>query len=74
MSERWPGEPADVELEEKDELDEEEGEEEEADEAEELPRLRGPGEEPQHAYGDLHRAAHEMFNRMHRLDRCVSES
>ena len=53
MSERWPGEPADVELEEKDELEEEEGEEEEAEEAEELPRLRGPGEEPQHAYGDL---------------------
>ena len=53
MSERWPGEPADVELEEKDELEEEEGEEEEAEEAEELPRLRGPGEEPQHAYGEF---------------------
>ncbi len=49
MSERWPGEPAQVE-----ELEEDEPEEaEEAEEDEQLPQLRGPGEEEQHAYGDL---------------------
>jgi 6,7-dimethyl-8-ribityllumazine synthase len=48
VSERWPGEPADVEeLEEEDELDDEAEEEEE-----ELPRLR-TAEEQQHAYGEL---------------------
>jgi len=49
VSERWPGEPAQVE-----ELEEDEPEEaEEAEEDEQLPQLRGPGEEEQHAYGDL---------------------
>jgi 6,7-dimethyl-8-ribityllumazine synthase len=48
VSERWPGEPADVEeLEEDEELDEAEEEEEE-----ELPRLR-TAEDQQHAYGEL---------------------
>jgi len=46
VSERWPGEPAQVE-----ELEEDEPEE--AEEDEQLPQLRGPGEEEQHAYGDL---------------------
>jgi len=46
VSERWPGEPAKLE-----ELEEDEPEE--AEEDEELPQLRGPGEEQQHAYGDL---------------------
>jgi 6,7-dimethyl-8-ribityllumazine synthase len=47
VSERWPGEPTEVE-----ELEEDEEEAEEFEE-EELPRLRGPGEEQEHAYGDL---------------------
>jgi 6,7-dimethyl-8-ribityllumazine synthase len=48
VSERWPGEPADVEeLEEDDELEDEAEEEAE----EELPRLRTA--EQQHAYGEL---------------------
>ena len=46
MSERWPGEPVEVEELERDEPDE-------AEDDEELPQLRGPGEEQQHAYGDL---------------------
>jgi 6,7-dimethyl-8-ribityllumazine synthase len=46
VSERWPGEPAKVE-----ELEEDEPEE--VEEEEPLPQLRGPGEEEQHAYGDL---------------------
>jgi 6,7-dimethyl-8-ribityllumazine synthase len=47
VSERWPSEPTEVEEREADE--EEEGELED----EELPRLRAPGEEQDHAYGDL---------------------
>jgi 6,7-dimethyl-8-ribityllumazine synthase len=47
VSERWPSEPTEVE-------EREEGEEEEGElEDEELPRLRAPGEEQEHAYGDL---------------------
>jgi 6,7-dimethyl-8-ribityllumazine synthase len=49
VSERWPGEPTEVVEDEEEE--EEEGEEEFDDE--ELPRLRAPGEEQEHAYGEL---------------------
>jgi 6,7-dimethyl-8-ribityllumazine synthase len=50
VSERWPGEPTEVE-----ELEEDEEQEPEEVDDEELPRLRGPeeDEEPQHAYGEL---------------------
>jgi 6,7-dimethyl-8-ribityllumazine synthase len=55
VSERWPGEPRDVEeLEEDEEVDEEEDElpaEDEDEEDEELPRLRMA--DRQHAYGEL---------------------
>jgi 6,7-dimethyl-8-ribityllumazine synthase len=50
VSERWPGEPTEVE--DLDEVEEGELEQEEFDD-EELPRLRAPEEEPQHAYGEL---------------------
>jgi 6,7-dimethyl-8-ribityllumazine synthase len=52
VSERWPGEPRDVEeLDEEDELDEELPDDEEDDE--ELPRLRTTEDDQQHAYGEL---------------------
>ncbi|MDX6386481.1 MAG: 6,7-dimethyl-8-ribityllumazine synthase, partial [Gaiellaceae bacterium] len=56
MSERWPGQPARVD--EVDEVEEEELVDEEppateVDEEEEQPQLRAPGEEQQHAYGEL---------------------
>jgi 6,7-dimethyl-8-ribityllumazine synthase len=59
MSERWPGEPARLdELDEVDEVEDEELVDEappatEVDEEEEHPQLRAPGEEQQHAYGEL---------------------
>jgi 6,7-dimethyl-8-ribityllumazine synthase len=64
VSEFWPGEPKveerdadeEREVEEADEdlpLDEEAPEEDEEDEPREAPLLRGPGEAPQHAYGEL---------------------
>jgi 6,7-dimethyl-8-ribityllumazine synthase len=48
VSERWPGEPTEVE-----DLEEDEEPEEEDSDDGALPRLRGPEEEPQHAYGEL---------------------
>jgi 6,7-dimethyl-8-ribityllumazine synthase len=54
VSERWPGEPTEVDEPEEDE--EQEPEPEEFDDEvveEELPRLRGPEEESHHAYGEL---------------------
>jgi 6,7-dimethyl-8-ribityllumazine synthase len=56
VSERWPGEPKDVEVEDDDELEEELPAEDEEDEDEELPRLRTATDEEddqQHAYGEL---------------------
>jgi 6,7-dimethyl-8-ribityllumazine synthase len=47
VSERWPGQPRDVEEPEEDE------EEEEPEEPEELPKLRTADEQQQHAYGEL---------------------
>jgi 6,7-dimethyl-8-ribityllumazine synthase len=49
VSERWPGEPADLE----ELVADEEDEQEEVEEEEELPRLRTPDGPPQHAYGEL---------------------
>jgi 6,7-dimethyl-8-ribityllumazine synthase len=54
VSERWPGEPKDVELEDEEELEDELPAEDEEDDDEELPRLRtASDEEQQHAYGEL---------------------
>lgn len=57
MSERWPGEPSDLEesAEEDEELEEElpVAEVEEEEEQEELPRLRTAGISAEHAYGEL---------------------
>jgi 6,7-dimethyl-8-ribityllumazine synthase len=53
VSERWPGEPADVEeLEEDEELEDELPADDEEEEEEELPQLRTATEQ-QHAYGEL---------------------